>query len=589
MSDTNKPNKSGKIFDKKLFSRLFAYTKPYRNYFILGIFLTIIISLVSPIRPIIYQYIIDNQVTKGSISGVRMFILATLGMLVLETLLGYANTLLTNWLGQSVIKDIRNQIFQHLLRLRLSYYDNTPIGQLQTRTVSDVETLNDIFRSGVVKISGDMLQLVAIAGVMFYQNWKLTLVIMATVPLMIITTRVFQKNVKVAFQNVRKEVSAMNTFLQEHISGMNIVQIFNRENVEYERFHDINMNLRKANVASVLYYSIFFPVIEIISALALALLVWYGVGQIIAGKEMTFGTIVAFVMYVQMFFRPIRMLADEFNTLQLGMVSAERIFKVLDTDEFIEDTGKNPNIPTKENLSIELKDVWFAYKEEDWVLKGVSLTANAGEKIAFVGSTGSGKSTIINLIGRFYEIQKGEILINGINAKEFPLDDLRSTMGVVLQDVFLFSGSIYDNITLNNPEIPLEVVKEAARQVGAADFIEALPGGYDYQVRERGATLSLGQRQLIAFARVWVYDPAILILDEATANIDTESEEIIQLAIDRVMSGRTCILVAHRLSTIQKADKIVVLSKGEILEMGNHQALLANKGTYFDMFQLQFA
>ena len=306
MSDTNKPNKSGKIFDKKLFSRLFAYTKPYRNYFILGVFLTVIISLVSPIRPIIYQYIIDNEVTKGSVSGVRMFILATLGMLVLETLLGYANTLLTNWLGQSVIKDIRNQIFQHLLRLRLSYYDNTPIGQLQTRTVSDVETLNDIFRSGVVKISGDMLQLVAIAGVMFYQNWKLTLVIMATVPLMIITTRIFQKNVKVAFQNVRKEVSAMNSFLQEHISGMNIVQIFNRENVEYERFHEINRNLRKANVASVLYYSIFFPVIEIISALALALLVWYGVGQIIAGKEMTFGTIVAFVMYVQMFFRPIR-------------------------------------------------------------------------------------------------------------------------------------------------------------------------------------------------------------------------------------------------------------------------------------------
>ncbi len=589
MSKTNKSNKSGKVFDKRLFSRLFAYTKPYRNYFILGIFLTIVISLVAPIRPIIYQYIIDNEVTKGSVSGVRLFILATLGMLVVETILGYANTLLTNWLGQSVIRDIRNQIFQHLLRLRLSYYDNTPIGQLQTRTVSDVETLNDIFRSGVVKISGDMLQLVAIAGVMFYQNWKLTAVIMATVPLMIITTRVFQKNVKTAFQNVRREVSAMNTFLQEHISGMNIVQIFNRENVEYERFGKINTALRKANVESVLYYSIFFPVIEIISALALALLVWYGVGQIIAGKEMTFGTIVAFVMYVQMFFRPIRMLADEFNTLQLGMVSAERIFKVLDTNEFIEDRGKNPNIPTKENLSIALKDVWFAYKDENWVLKGINLTADAGEKIAFVGSTGSGKSTIINLIGRFYEIQKGEILINGINAKDFPLEDLRSTMGVVLQDVFLFSGSIYDNITLNNPDIPLEVVKEAAKQVGAADFIEALPGGYDYQVRERGATLSLGQRQLIAFARVWVYDPAILILDEATANIDTESEEVIQQAIDRVMAGRTCIIVAHRLSTIQKADKIVVLNKGEILEMGNHQALLANKGTYYEMFQLQFA
>jgi len=432
---------------------------------------------------------------------------------------------------------------------------------------------------------------------MLYLNWQLALVILTAVPLLIMVTRVFQKNVKKSFQTLRKAVSDMNAFLQERITGMNIVHVFYREEIEARKFDEINQTSRKANIDSVLYYSIFFPVVELISALAMALLVWFGVSEIVRDSGMTFGILVQFIVYVNMFFRPIRMLADEFNTLQLGMVSADRVFSILDTKEIIPDEGKNAGFSKTEPLNIEFKDVWFSYQSEksieelqpeDYVLKGLSLKISQGEKVAFVGSTGSGKTTIINLLGRFYDIQKGEILINGIKIQDYKLSDLRSLMGVVLQDVFLFSGNIRDNITLNNPDIPQEIVEAAAKHVGA-DFIEDLPAQYNYEVRERGATLSLGQRQLIAFARVWVYDPQILILDEATANIDTESEEVIQKAIDKVMTGRTSIIVAHRLSTIQKADKIVVLDKGNLIEMGNHQQLLALKGKYFDLHQKQFA
>ena len=597
MADTPKSSKVGSIFDFPLVKRVFSYTHPYRWLFIGGVLLTIVVSLVAVIRPILYGKIIDQEVAYGNTSGLRIYILITMGVLFLETFLTYTNTLLTNYLGQSVIRDIRNQVFQHILNLRLRYYDKTPIGTLQTRTISDVETLNDVFRSGLVKIAGDLLQIFAVFGMMLYLNWQLALVILTAVPLLIMVTRVFQKNVKKSFQTLRKAVSDMNAFLQERITGMNIVHVFYREEIEARKFDEINQTSRKANIDSVLYYSIFFPVVELISALAMALLVWFGVSEIVRDSGMTFGILVQFIVYVNMFFRPIRMLADEFNTLQLGMVSADRVFSILDTKEIIPDEGKNAGFSKTEPLNIEFKDVWFSYQSEksieelqpeDYVLKGLSLKISQGEKVAFVGSTGSGKTTIINLLGRFYDIQKGEILINGIKIQDYKLSDLRSLMGVVLQDVFLFSGNIRDNITLNNPDIPQEIVEAAAKHVGA-DFIEDLPAQYNYEVRERGATLSLGQRQLIAFARVWVYDPQILILDEATANIDTESEEVIQKAIDKVMTGRTSIIVAHRLSTIQKADKIVVLDKGNLIEMGNHQQLLALKGKYFDLHQKQFA
>jgi ATP-binding cassette subfamily B protein len=590
MADPQEVNeqKSGSGIRFPLLGRVMSYTRPYRRFFILAIFLTILLSLLGPIRPMIFQYILDNEVLSGDFRGLRLLILLVTGLLMVEALVMYANTYLTNWLGQSVIRDIRNQVFAHILDLKLKFFDNTPIGRLQTRTVSDVETLNDVFTSGLVRIMGDILQLVAIISLMLYTNWQLTLVVLTTLPLIILATYVFKVKVQIAFRRVRQAVSEMNSFLQEHITGMPIVHIFNREAEEHEKFDGINRRLRKANLNSVLYYSVFFPVVEIITALAMALLVWFGASRILDGS-LRFGELVAFIMYLQMFFRPIRMLAEQFNTLQLGLVSAERIFKLLDTNEFIPNNGKTPAPTLHAPLSIEFRNVNFAYNEPEWVLKDVNLKVGAGERVALVGATGSGKSTIINLLSRFYEIQKGDILLEDKNIQAYDLYELRRLIGVVLQDVFLFSGSIRDNITLNNPEIPQEVVETAAKRVGAHDFISRLPGGYDYNVRERGASLSLGQRQLISFARVMVYDPRILVLDEATANIDSESEAIIQHAVDTVLAGRTSIIIAHRLSTIQQADQIVLLEKGRILESGNHQELLAKRGAYFELYELQFA
>lgn len=581
--------KKKKSLDSQLIKRLLRYVKPYRKWFIIAVVMTISLAILSPLRPYLIQQTLDGPVLQNDLPSLRIWVIVILVILMVESVIMYANTYLTNWLGQSVIRDIRNQVFQHILNLRLKYFDNTPIGKLQTRTINDVETLNDVFSSGLVRIMGDLLQLFAILGMMIYSSWKLSLVVLTTFPLFLLATYVFKTKVKGAFQRVRTAVSEMNSFLQERITGMQIIQIFNQEEGEMKKFDGINDKLRKANLNSVLYYSIFFPVVEIISAIGIAILVWYGAGKVL-NEELTFGILVAFIMYIQMFFRPLRMLADQFNTLQLGMVSGERIFDVLDTKEFISNTGEIRKFPENSHgLSIAFKDVTFAYNEPEWVLKNINFEVNPGERIALVGSTGSGKSTIINLLSRFYTVQKGQILVNNIDVKDYDLSFLRSLIGVVLQDVFLFSGTIYDNITLNNPEISIERVQEAAKRVGAHKFIMQLPDQYNYNVRERGATLSLGQRQLIAFARVLIYDPQILVLDEATANIDTESEELIQHAVDTVMTGRTSIIIAHRLSTIQKAHKIIVLKKGEIIEIGSHKELLSYQGDYYQLYQLQFA
>ncbi|MCB9230349.1 MAG: ABC transporter ATP-binding protein [Bacteroidia bacterium] len=585
-------SKAGSVFEWDLIRRLLGYTRPYKGFFFLALGLTLAVSALAPLSPWLFQKILDGPVAEGNSPLLLQMILLTLGLLILSALLSLFNTYLTNWLGQSIIRDIRIRIFNHISGTRLKYFDSTPIGTLQTRTISDVETLNEVFSQGIVQIVGELLQLVAILVVMLATSWKLTLIVLSVVPFLIFSTIIFKNKVKVAFQDVRKNVSRMNAFLQEHITGMLVSQMFSREKLEMERFRKINADHRDAHLNSVLYYSVFFPVVEIIGALGTALLVWLGVGEVLSG-DISFGKLFAFIMYISMFFRPIRMLADRFNTLQMGMVSAERIFKVLDTDEKIEDEGKLKQKDlaglAEGKLEIDFKNVWFAYNDEEWVLRGVSFRAEPGEKIAIVGSTGAGKTTIINLLTRFYEIQRGVISLNGVNVRDLELAELRSLIGLVLQDVFLFSGSIYDNITLNNPSISLEKVIEAAKYVGVHDFIETLPGKYDYEVQERGATLSAGQRQLIAFARVLVYDPKILILDEATSNIDTDSEELIQAAVEKVMRGRTSIIIAHRLSTIQKADQILVMSKGQICEQGNHQELLEMNGIYKKLYLLQFA
>lgn len=571
-----------------IFKRLVAYLRPVRPYFILALTLTVVLAIMGPIRPVFFQYILDHEVANSDVEGLRMMILIVLGITVAEALIMYGNTYLTNWLGQTVIRDIRRQVFRHLIHLQLRYFDRNPIGMLQTRVINDVETLNNVFSSGLVKILGDMLQLVAIVAAMFYVNWRLSLVVIITVPLLLLTTWIFKNKIKSAFTQERKKIGEMNAFIQEHLTGMQIVHIFNREKEESRKFGEINRDLQKSLLRSVFYYAVFFPVVEFISAFALALLVWYGAGNVLEGVT-TRGELFAFIMFVQLFFRPIRMLADEFNTLQLGMVSAERVFNILDTDDFIANEGTKTNLAKGEGIRIEFRNVWFAYTDEDWVLKDVSFMLEPGQKLALVGATGSGKSTIINLLSRFYEIQKGEILVNGVNIREYDLHFLRSLIGVVLQDVFLFSDSVQDNMTLYNASIPAERIREAAAQVGAEEFISKLPEGYDYLVRERGATLSLGQRQLIAFARVLIYDPKILVLDEATANIDTESEQLIQKAIDTVMTGRTSIIIAHRLSTIQKADMILVMKKGRVIESGSHTELIASQGAYYQLHQLQLA
>jgi len=548
-------------------------------------FLTVVLAVISPLRPYLIQLTVDKYIANAMVQMIVTITIVQIVLLLLETVVRFSFTYLTNWLGQSVIKDLRVTVFKKVIHLNLSFFDKTPIGTLTTRTINDIEAINDIFSEGIISIVADVLMILAILGVMFAQDWRLTLVSLSPFPVLILATYWFKESVNKSFHRVRNAVSALNAFVQEHITGMVVVQAFAAEKRENEKFRNINRDHRKANVDAIFAYSIFFPVVEIILATSLGLMVWYGANKVL-NYEVTQGVMIAFIMYLNMLFRPLRILADKFNTLQMGMVASERVFKLLDSNDYIDDKGKVGGEGMKGDIKFE--DVSFSYVPDRYVLKNISFHAKPGQTIAIVGHTGSGKTTIISILNRLYDIQKGTIKIDDVPLPDYKLDAVRGKIGVVLQDVFLFAGSIYENITLRNEAISREQVEEAARLIGMHDFIMQLPGGYDYPVMERGTTLSLGQRQLISFVRALLYDPAILVLDEATSSVDTESELLIQQAIDKLISDRTAIVIAHRLSTISKADQIIVLDKGEIREMGNHEELLKKEGYYYKLYTMQF-
>ncbi len=576
---------TGKSFDFKILLRILSYVKPYRKVFFTTLSLTVFLAFLSPLRPWLVQYTIDNFVIiPDSISLLKMVLLMT-GLLFVESIIQYVNVMLTNTLGQNVIMDMRTQLYKHIVHFRLKYFDNNAIGTLITRTISDIQTIADVFSQGFLEILGDILKLIVITVVMFSNDWRLSLVSLSTIPVLLIATYIFKNAIKTSFQDVRTQVARLNAFVQEHITGMSIVQLFSREKEEYSQFQQINEKHKVANIQSIWHYSVFFPVVEILSAISIGLLVWWGSKEILH-HTFTVGKIVAFIMYINLLFRPIRQLADRFNTLQMGMVSSERVFAIIDTDNSIVNEGTLS--AEKINGEIEFKNVWFAYKKDEWVLKDISFKINQSKTLALVGATGSGKSTIVSLINRFYEYDKGEILIDGINIRDYELGSLRRSIGLVLQDVFLFSDSIMNNITLNNKHISEEEVKQATRDIGANSFIDKLPDGFNYNVMERGAMLSVGQRQLISFIRAFVYKPRIFMLDEATSSIDTESELLIQKATDTLTKQCTSIVVAHRLTTIQKADTILVIENGMIIESGNHSELLGKNGAYKKLYELQF-
>ncbi len=586
---------TGKAFDWQLLKRVMRYVRPYRLTFIIAGFLTVFLAVGALVQPILTQKTLDDYILTGNYNGLVLMIALMLGMLLIQTATQYYQTYLTNSLGQSVIRNLRIDVFNHITSLRLKYFDRTPIGVLITRTVSDLETIADIFSEGLISIIGDLLLVVAIVAYMIFCDWKLALITLIPIPFVVLATYVFKEAIKSSFQEVRTQVARLNTFLAEHITGVSIIQYFAREDQEMRKFNEVNEKHRDANIRSNWYYSIFFPVVEIFSAFSLGLLVWYGSKRILSDQEMvliygkgvTPGLIFSFIFLLNLMFRPIRQLADKFNTLQMGMVGADRIFKVLDTDEVVANNGHLK--PDHIRAEIEFKDVWFAYNDENWVLKNISFHIKPGETLALVGATGAGKSSTINILNRFYEIAKGSAMIDGVDIREYDINFLRTQIATVIQDVFLFTDTIANNISLNNPNISRERIVAAAKEVGAHDFIERLPGGYDYNVMERGSTLSAGQAQLISFIRALVYDPKILVLDEATSSVDTETEELIQKAIYKLMEGRTAIVIAHRLSTIQNADKIIVLDHGEIMEMGTHQELLRiADGYYRKLYDLQF-
>ena len=566
--------------------RVIRLALPFRRLFFLSFALGILVSIVTPLRPYLIQLTVDENIIAQNGRGLEWMGFLLLLTLVAEFLVKYLFGLYSTTLGQTIMLDLRTRLFNHVQTMRLRFFDKTPVGIITTRTINDIEAINNIFSEGLITIVADVLTLAFVIGFMLFINWKLALVCLTTFPVILVATYIFKEKVRVSFNDVREKVAQLNAFVQEHISGMRIVQIFNAEDREFQKFDKLNHEHYSANDKSVLYYSIFFPVVEVILALAISLLIWYGAHQVMNGFA-TVGVFTSFILYLNLAFRPLRMLADKFNTLQMGVIAAERVFRLLDTDEKIEDKGILSPAAIKGDITF--RNVWFAYNNDDYVLKNISFSINAGETLAIVGATGSGKSSIINILNRFYEIQQGEILLDGMNAKAYKLSALRSYIGTVLQDVFLFSGSVMDNITLKNPHITEEQVIQASRLVGAHDFIMELPDGYQHNVMERGATLSVGQRQLISFIRALIFNPQILILDEATSSVDTESENLIQHAIETLVKGRTSIVIAHRLSTIQNADKIMVLDKGEIKEIDTHEELLKkDDGYYKKLYEMQF-
>ena len=583
----DKKSVSGNVIDYRVLKRLFIYCKPYIRQFYLLVFFTISLSILSPIRPYLVQLTIDNHVAFNDYNGMLNMIIILIVLLLFQGVIQYYHTYLSGWIGQNIVRDLRIKLYSHIQKLRLKFFDNTPIGKIITRNISDIETIAEVFGQGLASIIGDLLQLVGILIIMFLINWKLTLITLSTFPLLLLVTYIFKEKVKVSFNSVREAVANLNSFVQEHIVGMNVVQIFARESKEYESFKKINKNHLESNLKAVLYYSLYFPAMEFFTALGMGLMIWYGSNQILE-DEISLGILIAFIMYLQMFFRPIRMIADRFNVLQMGVVSSIRIFKLLDNQEMI---VNNDKLKIENNISgkLEFKNLWFAYNKKDYILRNINFKINPGNVLAIVGSTGSGKTSIINLINRFYEFNKGEIYLDENKLRDYNLNELRQVIGYVPQDVFLFSDTIRNNLTLGNKKISDSEIWDVIRYLKAERFIEKLPGKLDYNVMERGATLSVGQRQLLSCIRILLFDPKIILLDEATSSVDSETEEIIQNAISKILNKRTSIVVAHRLSTIKQADNIIVLENGEIVESGKHNDLKKNNKHYSKLYKMQFS
>ena len=579
---------SGKIFDLKLFGKLMAFIKPFKATYYFVMFAAILLSVSSALTPYLLKVTVDDYITPRDYTGMQLFVGLMLVTLLLEVLFQFLFVFYANWLGQKVIKDLRVKLFDKIIHFKMAYFDKTAVGRLVTRAVSDIETIASIFSQGLFMIIADLLKMILVIVVMLYVNWRLSLIVFSVLPVILYATRLFQKSMKKAFEEVRLQVANLNSFVQERISGIKIVQLFHREKIEYDNFVAINEKHKQAWLKTVWFNSIFFPVAEISSSVTIGLLVWYGGVNVISSGAVSLGTIFLFIQMSQMLFRPLRQIADKFNSLQMGMVAADRIFGILETESNIEDKGRF--CPTELKGDIQLKKLGFSYLPGEPVLKEISLDIKAGETIAIVGATGAGKSTIINLLSRFYEFDSGDITIDGTSIRSYDLQTLRKHVSVVLQDVFLFADSLYNNITLFNPTITRAQVIQASKKIGVHDFIQSLPEGYDYNVKERGVMLSSGQRQLIAFLRAYLSDPTILVLDEATSSVDSYSEEIIQRAIDTLTKGKTSIVIAHRLATVKNADRIVVMDQGQIVEVGTHKELLkVTQGHYTKLYEVQFA